>query len=136
MVREPLRKEPKTQRLFFTVLCTVWSTIVVDISRNKWRSAVAVVKLTRTDLQWVVLSCARLQELGMLLRLESFERHLRAMHLYVGFGRASEIPNAVVVEAAVWLAPLEWNAWATFECLNKVGARCKEPLNCQLSFGE
>ena len=29
---------------------------------------------------------------------DDLERHLRAMPLYVGFGRASEIPNAVVVE--------------------------------------
>ena len=54
---------------------------------------------------------------------EDFERHVRAMHLYLGFGRASEITNAVVEQAsggrqptaAAWLALVGWDAWETPE---------------------
>ena len=55
---------------------------------------------------------------------KDLERRLRAMHLYVVFGRACEIPNAFVVEQAlgglepvraVWVALLGW----TLECLDE-----------------
>ena len=43
---------------------------------------------------------------------EDLERHLRAMHLFVGFGRASENPTGGLQRAsAIWRALLERNAW-------------------------